>query len=99
MVLMASGKVSRSPSVRTERETRMSGLVLELRPGEAMIINGALDRVRKRTRAPLIIIASPGRSSKTKPDMRVSRSVRTDGERETFPLAIRTIDGLLEQAQ
>ncbi len=39
---------------RTHRETRMSGLVLELRPGEAMIINGALVRFRTRSRIELV---------------------------------------------
>src|SRR5258708_9136325 len=34
------------------------------------------DRVRNRTRAPLMIIASPGRRSRTNPVMRASRSVR-----------------------
>src|SRR3954466_14937708 len=32
----------------------MSGLVLELRPGEAMIINGALVRFRTRSRIELV---------------------------------------------
>ena len=33
---------------------RMTGLVLELRPGEAMIINGALVRFRTRSRIELV---------------------------------------------
>jgi flagellar biosynthesis repressor protein FlbT len=37
-----------------ERKNRMSGLVLELRPGEAMIINGALIRFRTRSRIELV---------------------------------------------
>jgi flagellar protein FlbT len=37
-----------------ERNSRMSGLVLELRPGEAMIINGALVRFRTRSRIELV---------------------------------------------
>jgi flagellar protein FlbT len=42
------------PTALTERKTRMSGLVLELRPGEAMIINGALVRFRTRSRIELV---------------------------------------------
>src|ERR1700693_733093 len=39
---------------RTEREKSMAGLILELRPGEAMIINGALVRFRTRSRIELM---------------------------------------------
>src|ERR1043166_3222211 len=54
MAATASETVSHSPAPRTERKTRMSGLVLELRPGEAMIINGALVRFRTRSRIELV---------------------------------------------
>ena len=39
---------------RPEGKALMSGLVLELRPGEAMIINGALVRFRTRSRIELM---------------------------------------------
>src|SRR6202790_272778 len=39
---------------RTKREAGISGLVLELRPGEALIINGALVRFRTRSRIELV---------------------------------------------
>src|SRR5882757_5565021 len=52
--LMARPRTARPLMAQTERKTPMSGLVLELRPGEAMIINGALVRFRTRSRIELV---------------------------------------------
>src|SRR5271156_6346594 len=54
MIPVGGWDLSHPPLTRTERKARMTGLVLELRPGEAMIINGALVRFRTRSRIELV---------------------------------------------